>query len=260
MTVNFHKYQGAGNDFIMIDNRPPIISKNQTEQIARLCNRKFGIGADGLILLQEKMSVDFEMVYFNSDGRESSMCGNGGRCLIKFAKDLGLIKDKCTFAAIDGLHEGHFLSDGTISLKMSDVKNIENFYDDYILNTGSPHYVILTNGVAEMNIVEHAKKIRYSEKFEKEGINVNFVEKKGVNKLFVRTYERGVEDETLSCGTGVVASALAFASQAGNKMNEISIATPGGNLKVKFEAVGKGYKNIHLIGPAERVFEGMVEM
>ena len=225
MTVNFYKYQGTGNDFIMIDNRHPVISKNQTELIARLCDRKFGIGADGLILLQEKKSVDFEMVYFNSDGRESSMCGNGGRCLIKFAKDLGIISNQCEFAAIDGLHEGHILKDGTVSLKMGDVKGIENFYDDFILNTGSPHYVVLTKGVADINIVEHAKKIRCSEKFAKDGININFVESKGNHKLFVRTYERGVEDETLSCGTGVVASALAFASHSGNKMHEISIET-----------------------------------
>ncbi len=275
MTVNFEKYQGTGNDFIMIDNRAGLINKNQTELIQRLCDRKFGIGADGLILLQEKMSVDFEMVYFNSDGRESSMCGNGGRCLIKFAKNLGIIATKCTFSAIDGLHEGEILADGNISLKMQDVASIETYHGDYILNTGSPHYVTFKDAVGEMDILEAAKKIRYSTRFEKEGINVNFVEQDSDSDIFVRTYERGVEDETLSCGTGVVASAIAFAVETqylaspktqNNKETQdiaslqIQIQTPGGALQVKFERTGDGFRNIYLIGPAEEVFGGKVEV
>ncbi len=258
MTVNFHKYQGTGNDFIMIDNRALLMNKNQTELIRQLCDRRFGIGADGLILLQEKLSVDFEMVYFNSDGRESSMCGNGGRCLIKFAKNLGLISSRCSFDAIDGPHEGEILADGNISLKMQDVGRIENYNGDYLLNTGSPHYVSFANEVEGMNIVDLAKNIRYSTRFEKEGINVNFVEKKSDREIYVRTYERGVEGETLSCGTGVVASALALANKTGTIMNDVSVQTPGGSLRVKFEPSGNGFRNIYLIGPAEKVFEGSI--
>ncbi len=262
MTVKFYKYQGTGNDFIMIDNRAPqVLTKNDTETVKRLCDRKFGIGADGLILLTEKMAFDFEMVYFNSDGNESTMCGNGGRCLIKFAHDLGVIANKCHFLAIDGPHDGEILHGGVISLKMKDVDKVELYNNtNVILNTGSPHFVNFTSNVSGTDIVKEGREIRYNERFAKEGINVNFVEELGESELFVRTYERGVEDETLSCGTGVVASALAFANQNGNKLNRVSIKTPGGKLEVKFEPEGSGYKNIYLIGPAQRVFEGAVEI
>jgi len=265
MTVKFEKYQGTGNDFIMIDNRIYDIRKNQTALIRRLCDRKFGIGADGLILLQEKTAYHFEMVYFNSDGNESTMCGNGGRCLIKFAHNLGLMESKCSFLAIDGDHEGEILSDGRISLKMKDVDAIENYNGAYILNTGSPHYVSFVDSVETMRVADEGRKIRYSEKFTREGINVNFVEKKGEREIYVRTYERGVEDETLSCGTGVVASALALAhkskvSDVEKTSDTIYVEVPGGKLEVKFEAVGKGFKNIYLIGPAEEVFVGEVEI
>ena len=259
MTVKFYKYQGTGNDFIMIDNRATqVLTKNDTEVVKHLCDRKFGIGADGLILLTEKKSFDFEMVYFNSDGNESTMCGNGGRCLIKFAHDLGVIANKCHFLAIDGPHDGEILP-GVISLKMKDVDKVELYNNRaVILNTGSPHFVNFTSNESGTDIVKEGRGIRYNERFAKEGINVNFVEKIGESELFVRTYERGVEDETLSCGTGVVASALAFANQNQNKFNRVHIKTPGGRLEVKFEPNGTGYKNIYLIGPAERVFEGYV--
>ncbi len=259
MTVNFYKYQGTGNDFIMIDNRALGLC-NERVMIEKLCDRRFGIGADGLIYLQEKSGYDFEMVYFNSDGNESSMCGNGGRCLIQFAHHLGLISSHCKFLAIDGEHEGEILNGGIVSLKMKDVDAIENYNNDFVLNTGSPHYVQFVNGVQQVKIIEEAHKIRYNERFAKEGINVNFAEKKSANEIFVRTYERGVEDETLSCGTGVVASSLAFASKSGMLINDVKIETPGGNLQVKFETSGRGYRNIFLIGPAERVFEGTVEV
>jgi diaminopimelate epimerase len=260
MTVKFQKYQGAGNDFIMIDNRAYGINKDQTNLVRNLCDRKFGIGADGLILLTEKISYDFEMVYFNSDGNESSMCGNGGRCLIKFAQNAGLIDSKCRFWAIDGEHEGEILADGNVSLKMKDVDKVEKDGNNYILNTGSPHYVIFVEDAELVDIKEEAWKVRYSQRFEEDGINVNFAERDGDNGLFVRTYERGVEDETLSCGTGVVASSLAFAAMSKKSWNEVNIETPGGNLKVKFEHAGNGFKNIYLIGPAEKVFEGSVEV
>lgn len=260
MTVKFYKYQGTGNDFIMIDNRAYGLSKNQTDLVKHLCDRKFGIGSDGLILLTEKISYDFEMVYFNSDGNESSMCGNGGRCLIKFAHQLGIIENKCRFLAIDGDHDGEILPGGIVSLKMKDVEDIENSNGNYVLNTGSPHYVSFANYVKQIKIVEEARKVRNSDRFIQQGINVNFVEKLSDHEIFVRTYERGVEDETLSCGTGVVASALAFASKSGIIMNLVDIQSMGGKLQVKFDANGRGYKNIYLIGPAERVFDGEIEI
>jgi diaminopimelate epimerase len=260
MTVKFYKYQGTGNDFIIIDNRTYHINKTEATWVQRLCDRKFGIGADGLILLNEKKSYDFEMVYFNSDGGESSMCGNGGRCLIKFAHHLKIIENQYNFIAIDGPHEGQILPDGSVSLKMKDVDSVEKHGDNFILNTGSPHYVIFSESVESWPIVEQAKKIRYSEKFAKEGINVNFAEQKSEGEIYVRTYERGVEDETLSCGTGVVASSLAFALKNNSAINKLKIETPGGKLEVKFEKAGNGFKNIYLIGPAEKVFEGTIEI
>jgi len=259
MTVKFHKYQGTGNDFVMIDNRASNLTKERAT-IERLCDRRFGIGADGLIYLQEKTGYDFEMVYFNSDGNESSMCGNGGRCLVQFAHHLGLISSHCKFIAIDGEHAGEILNDGRVSLQMKDVDTIENYNSAFVLNTGSPHYVQFANNISQLIIVEEAQKIRYSERFTNEGINVNFVEKKSADEIFVRTYERGVEGETLSCGTGVVASSLAFASKSGLSMSEVKIETPGGNLQVKFEPAGRGYRNIFLVGPAEKVFEGTFEI
>jgi diaminopimelate epimerase len=258
MTVKFYKYQGTGNDFIMIDNRDLSFKRDMKNEIAFLCNRKFGIGADGLILLQNTDGYDFEMVYFNSDGSESTMCGNGGRCLIQFAHDLNTIGNKCTFWAIDGAHEGEILSNGLVSLKMKDVSSIETVSDAYVLNTGSPHFVYFTNEVGKVNLVKEAHKIRYSEQFEKEGINVNFVEKKTDSEIFVRTYERGVEDETLSCGTGVVASCLALAFRSGLNFRGVAVTTLGGNLQVNFQQAGNGFHSIYLIGPAKNVFAGTI--
>jgi len=259
MTVKFQKYQGTGNDFIMIDNRYQKIKLNQSE-IARLCHRKFGIGANGLIYLQEKTGYDFEMIYFNSDGNESSMCCNGGRCLIRFAKHLGLISSQCKFMAIDGEHEGEILNDELVSLKMKNVDEIHLNEKAAILNTGSPHYVALSDNVSKIDIIEEARKIRYSEMFAKEGININFVEQKNENTIYVRTYERGVEDETLSCGTGVVAACLATVYLKKQDVSEMNIETLGGKLRVKFAPAKTGFENIFLIGPAEKVFEGMMEI
>jgi diaminopimelate epimerase len=260
MTVKFYKYQGTGNDFIMIDNRVYGLNKNQTDVVKRLCDRKFGIGADGLILLNEKIAYNFEMVYFNSDGNESTMCGNGGRCLVKFAHHLGLIESNCRFWAIDGAHEAHILNDGKVSLKMKDVEIIEHANSHYILKTGSPHYIIFVKSVKDTDVIGEAKKVRYSERFAKEGINVNFVEKRDDGQILVRTYERGVEDETLSCGTGVVASSLALASLNGSDLQSVKVQTPGGELEVKFEHSNQGFTNIYLIGPAEKVFVGEIEI
>lgn len=259
MTVKFYKYQGTGNDFVMIDNRGYGLIKERI-MIEKLCDRRFGIGGDGLIYLQDKEGYDFEMVYFNSDGNESTMCGNGGRCLIKFAHDLGLVGNRCKFMAIDGEHDGEILADGRVSLKMKDVEGIENYNNDFVLNTGSPHYVQFANQVGNLKVVEEAQKIRYNDRFAAEGINVNFAEKQSANEIYVRTYERGVEGETLSCGTGVVASALALAAKSGSLLTDVNVQAPGGNLQVKFESSGRGFRNIYLIGPAEMVFEGNVEI
>lgn len=256
--IPFFKYQGTGNDFILIDNRhQEYLTRKDTSRIKHLCDRKFGIGADGLILLQNTPGFDFEMVYFNSDGRESSMCGNGGRCIVAFARQLGVIREKCRFLAIDGPHEAMVRDKNWVELKMSDVLETEQGEDYFILNTGSPHYVVFVEDVSDLNIVESGQAIRYSERFRKEGINVNFAERKP-GGIEVATYERGVEDETLSCGTGVTAAALSWALLNPEAGNELDINTKGGELKVRFQSNSKGsFRDIWLCGPAELVFEGI---
>lgn len=255
----FYKYQGTGNDFVIIDHRKEKwIEHKNTELINKICDRRFGIGADGLILLEEDEKLDFRMVYFNADGKESSMCGNGGRCILAFAKKLGIINEKSHFNAIDGIHEGNILGE-EIQLKMGDVSNVRNIQEAYVLNTGSPHYVKFVPDLDSLNIIEEGRKIRYSDTYKDDGINVNLVEVVS-NGIGVRTYERGVEWETLSCGTGVTACALAFHLFDNNESpsDEIKIQTKGGNLRVKFEydPHSKIFTNIWLIGPAEFVFQG----
>jgi len=260
MDLNFFKYQGTGNDFIMVDNRTSSIELSP-EQIRFLCNRRFGIGADGLILLELEPGLDFKMVYYNSDGNQSSMCGNGGRCLVAFAKQLKVIDDKARFIAIDGLHEATISEEGWVSLKMQDVKTMEVGEGYFYLNTGSPHYVKLVSGVEALDVVAEGKGIRYNERFNEEGTNVNFIEKSG-EELFVRTYERGVEDETYSCGTGVTAAALVAAVKGlANSKNNCLIHTKGGHLEVTFEKVLENtFYNIWLKGPAEFVFNGSISL
>ena len=260
MKLNFYKYHGTGNDFIIVDNRGLKV-KLSTKQIARLCDRRFGIGADGLMYLQEKKGFDFEMVYFNSDGNESSFCGNGSRCIVAFAKSLGVIKGpETTFMATDGIHIAKMKGD-IISMKMNDVNDIETNENFYLLNTGSPHYVKFASGVKSTEIVAEGRKVRYSERFAKEGVNVNFAEKNG-KSVFVRTYERGVEDETLSCGTGVTASALASSLKGiSTGENDCRISTPGGELNVRFHrGKGNSFSDIWLEGPATFVFNGEIDI
>lgn len=259
MQLHFYKYQGTGNDFILIDNRKNEIDLT-TEQIKWLCDRRFGIGADGLMMLEIEPGADFKMVYFNSDGNESSMCGNGGRCISAFAKKIGVINDRAKFIAIDGVHEA-VIHEGFVSLKMNDVKSIEKNEDHFYLNTGSPHYVKFVEDVNQYNVFEEGKKIRYNDRFAAEGTNVNFIEKKD-DVVFVRTYERGVEGETLSCGTGVTASALVAAINGiATGKNYCKISTLGGDLRVKFDKVLEtNFYNIWLEGPAEFVFEGQIEI
>ena len=257
MQLKFYKYQGTGNDFIMIDNRSLGLPRANTELVKRLCDRRFGIGGDGLIYLQDSAGYDFEMVYFNSDGRESTMCGNGGRCIIQFAHDMGLGDSDFSFLAIDGPHRGRILADGRVSIQMQDVKTTLRHEDDYVLNTGSPHFVHFVKNIHDFPVVSDGRKIRYSDAYKKDGINVNFVEE-GLPEghIFVRTYERGVEDETLSCGTGVVASAIAHYYHNTFKPNDISVETLGGKLHVRFDVSDMHFTNIWLTGPASEVFSG----
>lgn len=258
MTHTFFKYQGTGNDFVFIDNRKELFNKNNTKLIAHLCNRRFGIGADGLILLENDEDADFKMVYFNADGNESTMCGNGGRCIVAFANKLNIFKDKTTFNAIDGLHEAT-IDNGFVKLKMKDVDDVEVFKDYVFLNTGSPHHVTLVENIKEYNVKNEGAKIRYGAPYNKVGTNVNFVKQIDSETFSVRTYERGVEDETLSCGTGVTAVALAMHTLEKTNTEVVTLNVEGGTLKVSFEKTEKGYKNIWLQGPATLVFKGEIE-
>ncbi|HXH20317.1 MAG TPA: diaminopimelate epimerase [Chitinophagales bacterium] len=259
--MEFHKYHGNGNDFILIDNRKGIANLS-SGKIAALCHRRFGVGADGLILLNKNSGFDFEMKYYNSDGNESTMCGNGGRCIIKFSRELGIIDERARFLAIDGPHEGIIEKNGMVMLKMNDVNSYQTAGDDFIINTGSPHYVKFVKNVDKVNVFAEGKRIRYQREFAKEGINVNFVEAVDL-KFKVRTYERGVEDETLSCGTGVVAAALIGSMKLGKKEKKqtIHLDTPGGKFQVTFEKKNDtAFTNIWLTGGAEFVFKGEIQI
>jgi len=260
MNIEFQKYQGTGNDFVIMDNRDKAYDSLTKDQVRFLCDRRFGIGGDGLMLLNLHPNYDFEMKYYNSDGRESSMCGNGGRCLIKFAYDKGIHKSTYKFLAIDGDHEGSIDTDGTVALKMNDVHDVRYDHGNYILDTGSPHFVNLTTDVMHLDVYKKGREIRYSKEFEKDGINVNFVEQMDeADKIIVRTYERGVEDETFSCGTGVTAAALVcFHNDSG--FNRVEVRTKGGLLSVEFDKTGNSYTDIWLNGPALKVFEGKIEI
>ncbi|PCJ96922.1 MAG: diaminopimelate epimerase [Flavobacteriaceae bacterium] len=257
MTLTFYKYQGTGNDFVMVDNREEFFPKKDIKLIAFLCDRKFGIGADGLILLEKDTTSDFKMVYYNADGNPSTMCGNGGRCLVAFAKFIGMIKDETSFMAIDGIHKAS-INGEIVSLQMQDVEKIDEKPKYSFLDTGSPHHVQLVEGLANLNVAKEGAKLRYGI-YGETGSNINFVEQSAPTVFNVRTYERGVENETLSCGTGVTAVALAMFQIGKVASNSITINTPGGNLHVDFEKNGTGFKKIMLIGPAKQVFKGTIE-
>lgn len=259
MKHTFYKYQGTGNDFVMVDNRDNVFPKNDTKLIGHLCDRRFGIGGDGLILLENDISTDFRMVYYNSDGNESTMCGNGGRCIVAFAKALGIIDNETEFTAIDGRHHATIAEDGIISLHMKDVHTV-SVYENYVfLDTGSPHHVEIVDGLENFNVKSVGANIRYSGLYGDKGSNVNFVAQAGADKFAVRTYERGVEDETLSCGTGVTAVAIAMKVLGNTEANEVTLQTPGGDLKVSFVQDGKQFKQVYLTGPAKFVFNGIIE-
>lgn len=254
MQIEFYKYQATGNDFILLDNRHAIFPKKDTKLVQRLCNRRFGIGADGLILLENDSSADFNMVYFNADGHPGSLCGNGGRCIVSFANYLGIIGNSTTFRAVDGLHEAT-IEGGTISLKMNDVAEIRKKPQYIFLDTGSPHHVQIVDQLDTMEVIEEGARLRYG-LYGRKGSNINFVEPKSETLFSVRTYERGVEGETLSCGTGVTAVALGMFHLGKTDKTQVEIKTRGGLLQVMFEPNGSGYRNIYLKGPARQVFKG----
>ena len=257
MNIKFSKYQGAGNDFILIDHRMSPLKNIDEVLVAQLCDRRFGIGADGLMFLTTHDRYDFEMVYYNADGKLGTMCGNGGRCIVAFAKHLGIIDSETNFLAVDGSHYAKITAEGNwVELQMIDVNNINMDGDAYVLNTGSPHYVTTAEDVATLDVFSLGKSIRNNETYKAKGINVNFVEDKG-DHLFVRTFERGVEDETYACGTGVTAVAMAMAKKAhtiGHIQTPIKVL--GGNIQINFDYDGARFTNVFLCGPAEKVFEG----
>jgi diaminopimelate epimerase len=258
MEIQFSKYQGTGNDFVIIDNRDGSIALSNT-QIAFLCDRKFGVGSDGLIMLGKANEYDFSMAYYNADGTEGTMCGNGGRCLVQYAHDHGIVKENYVFIAIDGPHEAKIESNGWIHLKMSDVNAVETGENFFVTNTGSPHYVQLVNDIKQFDVFAKGKEIRYNDRFKADGVNVNFIEFHD-DHLFVRTYERGVENETYSCGTGVTASAITTHL---NKLGEhrVSIKTIGGALAVSFNNLGGGHFNhIWLQGPGTFVYSASINL
>lgn len=259
MQLDFFKYQGTGNDFIVIDNRNNQIHLSQ-EQISHLCNRRLGIGGDGLMLLNQQEGFDFAMKYYNLDGAEGSMCGNGGRCLTQFAQDAGILQNQFSFIASDGPHEAIIEKTGWVKLKMKEVQSVEEQDGAFILDTGSPHYIQPVEHLIELDVFSEGQKIRYNTQFMQKGINVNFVEHQPTGKLMVRTYERGVEDETYSCGTGVTAAALTN-QQAVVGFNTVSIITKGGELSVEFEKKdSQHFQDIWLCGPATFVFKGTIAL
>ncbi|HQW50395.1 MAG TPA: diaminopimelate epimerase [Bacteroidia bacterium] len=264
MHLKFSKYQGAGNDFVMIDNRSGKYSSLKVQQREMLCDRHFGIGADGLILIQHSLKSDFEMVYFNADGRLGSMCGNGARCAVLFSKQLGMIGRETLFMAYDGLHSAKVsaakaLKSAIVSVSMSDVSEIKKHNGNFILNTGSPHYVKFVDDTDKIDVVKEGKKIRNGNTFKAKGINVNFVSFKS-KASHIRTYERGVEDETLACGTGITASAIAAHYSGLTKKLSVNVIARGGSLNVTFQVEANKYKNVMLTGSAMNVFDGEIKI
>ncbi|MCF6213240.1 MAG: diaminopimelate epimerase [Flavobacteriaceae bacterium] len=259
MKLTFYKYQGTGNDFVLIDNRLKICDTSNTKRIAQICDRKFGIGADGFICLENKADFDFKMLYFNADGNESTMCGNGGRCIVAFAKYLNIIENSAHFIAIDGPHNAS-INGNSVSLQMQDVNSIHVGKAHVFLDTGSPHHVSYIKDINQLDVKQKGSRIRYGAPYFKDGTNVNFVEQIDNNTFKVRTYERGVEDETLSCGTGVTAVAIASHKMAKTKDSVINLQTEGGDLKVRFTEKEGLYTDVFLEGPTEQVFKGVISL
>lgn len=257
MTKTFYKYQGTGNDFVVFDNRQMDFDKNNASFINHLCDRKLGIGADGLLLLETSKSSDFTMVYFNADGTLGSMCGNGGRCIVAFAHFMGIIGNHTRFEAYDGLHEAT-IEDGIVSLQMKNIDTVEVYENHVFLDTGSPHHVQNVENLDDFDVENIGRKIRLGSPYLEAGANINFVEALSNSEYKVRTYERGVEAETLSCGTGVTAVAIAMHATNQSNQTDILLHTQGGVLQVRFENQGNLYSNVFLVGPAIQVFSGSV--
>jgi diaminopimelate epimerase len=255
--IPFYKYQGAGNDFVLIDNRGGAFDDLSAEAIKNLCDRRFGVGADGLMLLQNHAGYDFQMHYYNADGNIGSMCGNGGRCIVAFAKYLEVIQQETNFLAVDGPHYAKISAKGDwVDLQMIDVEEVAKDEEAFVLNTGSPHYVQEVTDLASLDVYLKGKEIRNNATYSRDGINVNFIENKG-DHYFVRTFERGVEDETYACGTGVTAVAISMVKQSeqtGHHSKAIKVL--GGDLRIEFDYDGKVFSKVFLCGPAQLVFTG----
>ncbi len=261
MQTEFYKYQATGNDFIIFDNRSQTLRPDMQSFYSAICDRRFGIGADGVMLLQNSPGHDFEMLYFNADGRPGSLCGNGSRCIVLFAQSIGLVKGSCNFLASDGTHEA-IIEQNTISIQMKDVQNFSTFQDFYEIDTGSPHYVQFTEDIKSIDVKTQGARIRYNDKYRQHGINVNFVEQES-DGISMRTYERGVEDETYSCGTGVTAAALIYAVKRNSTAGKykIPVKVRGGDLTVSYRLLPDGsFTDIWLNGPAAFVFQGSIEI
>ena len=255
MIIAFYKYHGTGNDFILIDNSKGELDQYPAGLIEKLCNRRFGIGADGLILIQDHAQYDFEMIYYNADETQS-LCGNGSRCAVHLAQYWGMIDQKAHFLTTDGAYQA-FIQEDLIYLKMNEVTEIQPLAGGYFLDTGSPHYIRLVDDLASLDVRSIGRAIRHSQLFQKAGTNVSFVQLETNNNISVRTYERGVEDETLSCGTGVAAAALVSSTKG--VTSPVHISTRGGKLQVSFKKAAKGYTDIYLTGPAVMVFQGTID-
>ncbi|OIQ29899.1 MAG: diaminopimelate epimerase [Crocinitomix sp. MedPE-SWsnd] len=253
--IEFFKYHGAGNDFIMIDNRDSVFQGNKIDLAKKVCSRRFGVGSDGLIFIENWESGDFEMDFYNPDGSQS-FCGNGSRCAVAFAIKLGIVSKHALFLAIDGEHNAK-IEENTISISMSDLHLFEKNDDHYVIHTGSPHYISFHMNIEELDLLDFAHGIRYSQKYLKEGINVNVIEEITDRKIGIRTYERGVEAETLACGTGATAAALAFAIENSLESGRIEVKAKGGDLSVDFNKAEEAYEEIWLNGPAVEVFKGV---
>ena len=254
--VKFSKYHGAGNDFVMINAKKSAVSLTDDE-VKNICDRRTGVGADGLIMILPSEKYDFRMKYYNCDGHESTFCGNGGRCIAAFALEEGLVTQDIEYEAIDGVHKAVVakISDNefTVSITMRDIENYDLNDDRLIINTGSPHYVTRVKNLKDFDVRKHGAEIRNDKSISTDGINVDFMEVVD-NQFYIRTFERGVEDETLACGTGVTASSIAAALWYGG--DDINIKTTLATLNVKFEKVGNSIRNIVLSGPATHVFDG----
>jgi len=256
MAHTFQKYHGAGNDFILLDNRSGTFQPDKNV-IEEMCKRRFGIGADGLMLLEKASEYDFSMRYYNSDGRESTMCGNGGRCMVAFARSLGLIDRQTTFLATDGPHQASIQDDGRVSLKMQDINEVRHHQGHDVIDTGSPHYIVWVHDPGQVRVLDEGSAIRHDPDISPDGVNVNFVTMAENGHIHIRTYERGVEDETLACGTGSVAAAISAHLRKPSDKSSYIIHALGGDLGVEFQEDEQGiFREVWLTGPAQWVFEG----